>query len=352
MGVLAPGLVEVADGRITSVVPTTGPVPDRILAPGFVDLQVNGIDDVDVAGADDAGWARLDAHLAAQGTTSWLPTLVTAPLAAYPDRLDAAARAQARPGAVPQIVGVHLEGPFLGARPGAHAVAHIRPPDVDWLTDLAPIVRLVTLGADAPGALDAIRTLAPGRTVCAIGHSDASLDQATAAIDAGARLVTHGFNAMSGLHHREPGLVGAFLTDDRVAVSLIADGVHVHPTALQVAFRCKPVGRIVLVTDAVGWRAGRAAEVGVIHDGTAPRLADGTLAGSSTTMDASVALVVSRLGLSLERAIHAASTTPAAILGLHDRGALASGRRADVVALDPTSLRCTETWIGGVQVHG
>ena len=351
-GILAPGVVEVDDGRITSVVPTTGAVPDRVLVPGFVDLQVNGVDDVDVASADPAGWERLDALLAAQGTTSWLPTLVSAPLEAYPRRLEAIAAAQARPGPRPAIVGAHLEGPFLGGRPGAHPPHLICPPDPGWITALPPVVRLITLAAEVPGAVEAVRAVTARRGLCAVGHSDASLADAEAAVDAGARLVTHGFNAMSPLHHREPGLVGAFLTDDRVAVSLIADGVHVHPAALDVAFRCKPDGRVVLVTDAVAWRAGRAGEIGLHHDGRAPRLADGTLAGSSLTMDAAVGLVVRQVGLSLERAVAAASTTPATLMGLADRGALAVGRRADVAALDPATLRCTETWVGGVQVHG
>ena len=352
MGTLSPGLVELDGGRITSVVPTSGPVPDRVLVPGFVDLQVNGIDDIDVAHADEAGWDRLDSLLAAQGTTTWLPTLVTAPLDAYPRRLGSIAAAAARPGPRPRIAGAHLEGPFLGDRPGAHPPHLVVAPDVEWITSLPPIVGLVTLGPEADGAHAAIRAVAARRGVAAIGHSGATLAQATAAIGAGARLVTHGFNAMSPLHHREPGMVGAFLTDDRVAVSLIADGEHVHPAALDIAFRCKPDGRVLLVTDAVAWRAERAGAIGIVGDGTVPRLADGTIAGSTLTMDSAVAFVVTRVGVTLERAVRAASTTPAALLGLNDRGALAVGRRADVVALDPTSLRCTETWIGGTQVQG
>jgi len=353
MGVLSPGLVEVEEGRITSVVPTTGPVPDRILAPGFVDLQVNGVDDIDVAAAATAAdWDRLDALLAAQGTTTWLPTLVTAPLEAYAARLERIAAAADRPPPRPRIAGAHLEGPFLGGAHGAHPGELVRPPELGWLADLPRTVRLVTLGAELDGSVAAIEALAARRTVVAVGHSTATLAEATAAVDAGARLVTHGYNAMSPLHHRKPGLVGAFLTDDRVTVSLIADGVHVHPAALDVAFRCKPDGRIVLVTDAVAWRAGRVGSIGLaVRDG-APRLPDGTLAGSALTMDAAVALVVQRVGVSLERAVRAASTTPAALLGLNDRGALAAGRHADIVALDPTSLRCTATWVAGAQVHG
>jgi N-acetylglucosamine-6-phosphate deacetylase len=345
------------------VVPTTGPVPDRILAPGFVDLQVNGVDDVDVAAAKaPEDWDRLDALLAAQGTTTWLPTLVTAPLEAYEGRLDRIAAAADRPGPRPRIAGAHLEGPFLGDAHGAHPGALVRPPDVAWLDALPRIVRLVTLGAEVTGAADAIGALTRRRTLVAVGHSSCTFADAIAAVDAGARLVTHGFNAMSPLHHREPGLVGAFLTDDRVTVSLIADGVHVHPTALDVAFRCKPDGRVILVTDAVAWRAGRVGSIGLaVRDagepasgagGPAPRLPDGTLAGSSLTMDAAVGLCVHRVGVSLERAVRAASTTPAALLGLNDRGALAAGRHADIVALDPTSLRATATWVSGHQVHG
>jgi N-acetylglucosamine-6-phosphate deacetylase len=363
MGVLSPGLVELDGGRIASVVPTTGPVPDRILAPGFVDLQVNGVEDVDVAAAKTpADWKRLDALLAAQGTTTWLPTLVTAPLEAYEARIDRIASAADRPGPRPRIAGAHLEGPFLGGAHGAHPSDLVRPPDLDWLAALPRTVRLVTLGAEVAGATDAIGALAQRRTLVSVGHSSCTLAAATAAIDAGARLVTHGFNAMSPLHHREPGLVGAFLTDDRVTVSLIADGVHVHPTALDVAFRCKPDGRIILVTDAVAWRAGRVGSIGLaVRDagepasgagGRAPRLPDGTLAGSSLTMDAAVGLCVQRVGVSLERAVRAASTTPAALLGLTDRGALAAGRHADIVALDPTSLRATATWVSGHQIHG
>ncbi len=352
MGVLSPGLVELDGGRVTSVVPTTGPVPDRILVPGFVDLQVNGVADVDVAAARGAAWDRLDVLLAAQGTTTWLPTLVTAPLGAYAERLDAIAAAARRDGARPRIAGAHLEGPFLGAAHGAHPSALVERPDPGWIAALPPIVAMMTLGAEVEGADEAIAALCARRALAAIGHSSATLAEATAAIDAGARLVTHGYNATSPLHHREPGMVGAFLTDDRVAVSLIADGVHVHPTALDVAFRCKPDGRIALVTDAVAWQAGRVGDIGLVHHDGAPRLPDGTLAGSSLTMDAAVALVVHRVGVSLERAVRAASTTPAQLLGLHDRGALAAGRHADVVALDPVSLRCTATWIAGTQVHG
>ncbi|CAN5775892.1 N-acetylglucosamine-6-phosphate deacetylase [soil metagenome] len=351
-GVLAPGVVELDGGRIAAVAPTSGPVPDRTLAPGLIDLQVNGHDDVDVVSATGADWDRLDALLAAQGVTGWCPTLVTAPLDAYALPLARIASAATRDGPRPAVLGAHLEGPFLGDRPGAHPPGLIRPPDAAWLTALPPIVRIVTLAPEVPGALAAITALRHRDVVAALGHSEASYEVAVDAADAGARLVTHGFNAMSGLGHRAPGLVGAALADDRLAVSLIADLVHVHAAALTVAFRSKPRDRAILVTDAVAWRSERFAALGrVNHDGAAPRLVEGKLAGSALTLDRAVANVVDRCGVALDHAVAAASTNPADLLGLADRGRLAPGARADVVAFGP-ARSAEATWIAGTQVHG
>lgn len=336
-GVLEPGVVELEGDRIVAAEPTSGVVPDRTLAPGFVDLQVNGIGAVDVAHArTDDDWDALDAALAAQGVTTWLPTLVTAPLDAYAAPLDRiAARANRHHGG-PWIAGVHLEGPFLGGAPGAHRVELIRAPDLAWLAALPEHVRLVTLAPDAPGAIEAIELLVARGVLVSIGHSAAGHDLTVEAIGAGARLVTHLFNGMSGLHHREPGVTGAALADDRVAVSVIADLVHVHAAALRVAFRAKPPDRVVLVTDAVA----------APTSDHPPRLADGTLLGSVLTMDRAVANVVEHCGVPLHLAVAAASTNPARLLGLHDRGRIEPGARADLVALDG-ELRCTGTWIAG-----
>ncbi len=351
-GVLSPGVVEVSGDRIAGVSTTSGVVPDRVLVPGLIDLQVNGMDDVDVAVAEGSDWDRLDRLLGASGVTTWCPTLVTAPLDRFAAPLERIAAAAARPGPRPAIAGAHLEGPFIGGRPGAHPPRWIVPPDRSWLAGLPPVVRIVTLAPEVDGGLEAIALLADEGVVVALGHSAADLACARAGVDAGARLVTHGYNAMSGLDHRAPGMVGGFLTDDRVAVSLIADLVHVHPVALEVAFRCKPADQVVLVTDAVAWRDGRVGGVVIEGDGSVARLADGTLAGAVITLDRCVANVVGHCGVSLARAVAAASTNPARLLGLDDRGALTAGRRADIAALDPTTLTCTATWIGGQQVHG
>ncbi|HTN81496.1 MAG TPA: N-acetylglucosamine-6-phosphate deacetylase [Acidimicrobiales bacterium] len=352
-GTLAPGVVDVDDttGLIAEVRSASGPARDVVLAPGFVDLQVNGIGDIDVAHASGDDWDRLDALLAAQGTTAWCPTLVTAPLASYADRLAAIAGARDRSGARPAMIGAHLEGPFLGGAPGAHRLDLIVDPDLGWIAALPDVVVLTTLAPEAHRATDAITAFTRRHVVVSLGHSTATFAESIDAVDSGARLVTHLFNGMGALHHREPGLLGAALTDDRLTVSLIADLVHVHPAAIHLAFSSKGAGRVVLVTDAVAWERGAVGGTPLhVADG-APRLADGTLAGSMLTMDRAVANVVDRCDVALDDAVRAASTTPAALMGLADRGAIDVGRRADLVALDP-DLACVATWIGGEAVHG
>lgn len=340
-GVVSPGAVEIEDGRIVAVEPGPAGAPDVTLVPGLVDLQVNGIGAVNVAAAEGDDWCTLDGHLVAQGVTAWCPTLVTARLDDYATPLTRIAEAAARPGAVPLVVGAHLEGPFLGGAPGAHRRALLQPIDEQWLAALPGVVRLVTLAPELDRARGAVRALAGRGVLVALGHSTATYEDALAAADAGARLVTHCFNGMAPLHHRQPGLVGAALSDDRLTVSVIADLVHLHPAVLALVFRAKGPDRVVLVTDAVAWEDP--------IEGDAPRLPDGTLAGSALTMDTAIANVVRQAGVPLAAAVRAASTTPAALVGLDDRGRLEAGCRADVVALDG-DLRVTSTWIAGTQV--
>ena len=325
-GFVGPAAVVVEDGVITAV-EAVASAPARVVAPGFVDLQVNGMDDVDCAAAD-AVWDRFAALQHASGVTTWCSSLVTAPLDVMRERIDR----------VPGFV--HLEGPFL-AKPGAHPPELLRDPDLEWLGALPDRVRLVTLAPERTGAVEAVRLLVDRGVTASLGHTTATAEQVAACADAGARMITHLFNGMDPLHHRTPGVVGAALTDDRLVAGLIADLVHVHPVAIALAFRAKP-GRIALVTDAVAWRAARIWRIEVaVRDG-APRLPDGTLAGSSLTMDLAVRNVVEHAGVPLEDALVAASTTPASVLGLGDRGVIAPGRRADLVLLDD-GLRVLDT---------
>jgi N-acetylglucosamine-6-phosphate deacetylase len=339
--VLTPGTVEIDGDRIVAVTPGGAGAIDVTLAPGFVDLQVNGIGDVDVADASGTDWDYLDERLVAQGVTAWCPTLITAPLDAYAAPLARIADAAARDGDGPTILGVHLEGPFLGGAPGAHPRDLIRPFDPAWLDALPPVVTLITLAPELDGAEAVIAALVRRGAVVSLGHSTATYEQTLAGVAAGARLVTHCFNGMGPLHHREPGLLGAALTDPHLAIGLIADLVHAHPAALALAFAAKGASGVALVTDAVAWSR-------PIDD--APRLADGTLAGSCLAMDDAVANVVHAAGVPVADAIRAASMTPANVMSAADRGRIAVGARADLVALD-ANLDAVTTWIGGHVVY-
>lgn len=339
--------VTVEDGRIEDVRPAADPGDGSLLAPGFVDLQVNGMDDVDVAIADGPDWDRLDELLAATGVTAWLATLVTQRLERYGPALERIATARARDGAHPAVLGAHLEGPFLGDRSGAHDVRSIIPIDDAWLAGLPDVVRLVTIGAEQHDAIHAIQALTERDVVTSVGHSGAPAERATDAFDAGAAMVTHLFNAMGPLHQREPGVAGAALADDRVTAGLIADLVHVHPALIRTAFRTKGAHRIALVTDAVAWRAGHLAAADVTLVDGAPRLADGTIAGSALTMDAAVRNVVDAAGIPIADVLTAASTTPADVLGDRRRGRIAAGARADLVVLDHRDLGVRRTLVAG-----
>ena len=318
-----------------------------LVAPGYVDLQCNGGLGIDLAGQPERLW-DLAAELPRFGVTAWLPTIVTTPDGIV-DR--AIATLAAGPpagwrGAVP--VGLHLEGPFLSpAKRGAHPEPLLRPPTLaaieGWSREGG--VAVVTVAPDLPGALEVLEALVQRGVVVSLGHTPATAGQVNAAIDVGASWVTHLFNAMAPLHHREPGLVGVALVDARLHVGLIPDGVHVHP--LVVAMAQHALGeRLTIVTDAVA-ALGRTEVTG---DDAGIRLADGTLAGSTLAMDQAVRNLVAFSGCRSEAALHAASTAPAAVLGDPVRGTLAFGARADLVLLTE-HLDVVGTIVAGELIH-
>jgi len=347
--------IEISQGRIRSISALgrgDSPTTDLILAPGFVDLQVNGIDDVDVWSTALAGnavaWERINNLLLDQGVTSWCPTLVTAPLDVYQAAIDFVDN-QSQVTGQPHVVGVHLEGPFLGDAVGAHRAQYVSEPNVHWLQDHADGVVLMTLGAEVTGAVEACEFLAKNGCKVSIGHSRPTRQQFDDCVRAGATLVTHLFNAMSGVHHREPGLATWALTSDNVYASLIADGVHVVPETIALAFAAKP-NKMVLVTDAVAWRTGSAAKIRLVMVDGAPRLEDGTLAGSAVTMPEALKVCVNQAKVKLNHALLAASTHPAEVMGLTDRGRLQSGCFADLVGLNE-DLDVQAVWAQGQRVR-
>jgi N-acetylglucosamine-6-phosphate deacetylase len=305
-----------------------------LLTPGFIDIQVNG------AGRTDFAHAAVDeivatlAELARDGCTSVVPTVVSAPLGTYEPTLERLAKVRER---VPGVLGVHLEGPFLGGAPGAHPPELVRTADVDWLLGLLDrfpgLVRIVTLAPEADPGLALTRALVARGVVVSLGHSTATYAEACASADAGATMVTHLFNGMSPLRHREPGLPGAALDDRRLVPSFIADLVHVHAAAIRLALAARPDA--VLVSDRVGGSF-------AVRDGAA-RLADGTLVGSVVTMLDSVRNLVAAC-IPVGQAVRTATGNPARALGLTDRGRVAPGCLAELLWLDRETLTVRARW--------
>jgi len=353
---LEPGTVLVEGGRVVWVRAGEHRVggaelltaPGDTVAPGFVDLQVNGFAGYDATQGTDA-IERISAALTATGVTAFMPTLISRPLAEGRAFVEAAARARAR-GA--RVLGAHLEGPFLSPRhAGAHDPAEMLEPTPDRVAAvLAVPPRMTTLAPELPGALAAIARLHRAGVLVSVGHSAATAEETAAGFEAGARFVTHLFNAMSPFKQRQPGLPGAALMDRRPTVGLIADGEHVHPLAMELAIRLRGARGIALTTDqttAAGAPPGSHLLGGeeVVSDGRTVRLGDGTLAGSTATMDGMVR-VLAGLGVGLREAVEMATLTPARALGERRLGRIGAGLPADLVVLD-SALRVRVTLIGG-----
>jgi N-acetylglucosamine-6-phosphate deacetylase len=316
------------DGIITDVseIRAQDSAIDALLVPGFIDLQVNGIDDVNVASADDLQWQRLNQLLLKSGVTSWCPTLISASrdsLAMSLTAIQSRMQQQSTEHKIVEssILGAHMEGPFLGAALGAHDRRSVVDVDLHWIAQLPKCVALMTVGPEQLNGVAAVQLLRQQGIAVSLGHTRATEQQFLDAKKAGAQMVTHLFNAMSGVHHREHGVALTALTDDEIFASIIVDLEHVSRRAVQLAFRAKP-DRMVLVTDSV-----RANTI------SAPRLNDGTLAGSVLSMDQALRNTVVNCSVPLSVALTSATRNPAEVLGLRDRGDISVGKRADLVLL-------------------
>ncbi|HWG65302.1 MAG TPA: N-acetylglucosamine-6-phosphate deacetylase [Streptosporangiaceae bacterium] len=366
-GVLAPGYVVTSGGQIAAAGQGEPPgqpdvaLDEGVLVPGLVDLQVNGYFGVELMDASPAGWATVAGGLPATGTTAFLPTFITAPLGRLGDALRDADGSVAKLDGGARVLGVHAEGPFIAqARRGAHNPHWITEPTPEavggLLTAGAGVLRLVTLAPETVGGLAAVARFAAAGVLVSVGHSDATADQVARAADAGARMVTHLFNAQRPMHHREPGVVGQALTDPRLTSGLIADLHHVAAPACAIAFAAAP-GRICLVTDAsscAGMPPGRyelgGEPIEVPGDGAPPRRPDGTLAGSVLRMDEAIANIVASGATTLAEAVAAASRVPADLIGRPDLGRIEPGAAADLTWLGD-DLRTRGTWIDGEKVY-
>ncbi len=347
------------DGAAPSGAEVTNLPHDVVLAPGFVDLQVNGGGGVlfnDAPSAD--GLRRIAAAHARVGTTALLPTLISAPALLRRAATQAVRDALAQ--RVPGICGLHVEGPFIApARRGIHDATNLTRPGEADIAELCvpfPAPLLLTVAPEIVTPTQIAALSAAGARVF-LGHSDATLEQATAALRAGAVGFTHLFNAMSQLGARAPGMVGAALDDAQAASGIIVDGLHVHPAAIRLAFAAIGGARLFLISDAMPTVADDAGRDGFMLNGQRITLADGrltdaagTLAGAHLSMAEAVRNAVRLVGLPLAAALRMATATPADHIGLPDRGRIAAGARADLVALDG-DLRVIAVWQGGRRIE-
>ena len=340
-----PADAEVRDARGLSV------------APCFIDLQVNGAFGSDFTEDPDSIW-QVAAQLPQYGVTAFLPTIITSPSAqvAAAQATLVAGPPAAFNGARP--LGLHLEGPFLNPeKKGAHNPDYLQAPSLDAIADWSPDsgVRLVTLAPELPGATEMISSLVARGVVVSAGHSMASYRQAVSAFDAGVSYGTHLFNAMVPIHHRDPGLATALLSDRRCTVGLIPDGIHVHPALVRLVAETLGPDRLSVVTDAMAamgmppgtYRLGDADVT--VADSTA-RLSDGTLAGCVVSLDTALRLLMAFTGWNLEQALPTVTTTPARLLQLPRKGGIAAGIDADLVFLDD-HYQVVATMVGGQFVY-
>ena len=353
-GSLVEGRVEFSS-RIDRLEPRSTTSRDYVL-PGLIDLQVNGTHGMDVMAASPDDLTDMSRYLAREGVTAYLPTAITSSL----DRIAKVERTVGECRMANQdmcdlasIEGLHLEGPFISpARLGVHPALMLEPVGENLERVLAlEQLRLLTLAPELPGAIEAIRRANRRGVAVSIGHTDATLAQAQAAVSAGARMFTHVFNAMRPLHHRDPGVVTAALTPSPAFAAVIPDGIHVHPQVLTLIYRARGAAGMVLTTDKVGVDpgAGAAFQPMANNGRSAAQNSDGRLAGSLITMMDGVRLMVNEVGASVAEVALMAATNPAKVLGLPQRGRIDLGCRADLIVLD-RELNLKAVFIGGIEL--
>lgn len=337
--------------------------PDGYIVPGFIDIHVHGGNGEDFMDATKDVLDQITSFHSSQGTTAMLATTMTAPKEAIDRVLKEVSDYRNQGMSYTKLEGVHLEGPFISPKwPGAQNPEHIVHANIRWLEEWVSqypgLVRQVTLAPEREGALEAISWLDQHGIVAALGHTDATYEEVEAAVEAGLSHGVHTFNAMTGLHHRKPGVVGAMLGDDRLSCEIIADGIHVHPAAIRILARMKQDGNLILITDAMSATGMTDGEYTlgdlpvVVEKGIATLKHNrDSLAGSTLTMIKGFQLLVREVGLSIEQASTIGSMNPARKIGIADRtGSLEAGKLADILVLS-SDLELQGVWIQGQRKH-
>lgn len=315
--------------------------------PGFIDLHIHGVNGSDTMDASMEAMKNMCASLPKEGTTAFLPTTITQSEEEINRALKnvAAYKKGQLCGGGAEICGIHLEGPFISpSKAGAQPAQHIKPADQNifdkWQEAAEGMIKLVTLAPELEGGMEFVQNNSSNGVVVSLGHSDATFHEVERAVEHGASQVTHLYNQMRGLHHREPGVIGAALTIDSLKAEIICDGIHIHPLVVKATFLAKGVDGLLLITDSI---RGKGLDDGTYDLGgqevTVKRdtalLSDGTLAGSVLKMDEAVRNVMKFTDCTLRDAVQMASTNPAKQIGVFDRkGSLKVGKDADIVIFD------------------
>ena len=329
---------------------------DCFLLPGLIDIHMHGGFGVDVTYSSTKEILNLSRNLPVTGVTSYMPSIVTDSFGQIRKALRNIVDAAKRLNKGSKILGIHLEGPYLNPiKGGAQPREHMRNPSLEEFKEFydasEKMLKRITVAPEVKGGIEFIKNVTKRFKVkVSLGHTDATYDQALEAFKAGATIITHLYNGMRGYHHREPGIVGAALTEDKVYAEVIADLVHLHPATLIITKRCKGPNKMILVTDSI---SGAALSDGVyklgsqtitIKEGVA-RLKNGSLAGSTLTMIRAIRNIV-KIGVSLEDAVRMATLTPSRAIGVKSIGKIAEGYRADFTILNE-KLEVVETYIDG-----
>jgi N-acetylglucosamine-6-phosphate deacetylase len=359
---LAGGKIRKIASRIAARGPRVVSARGLTAAPGLIDTQINGGFGYSFSGGSADRAFEVGRRLLQYGVTAYLPTLISLPREETVRGIEALAAIAGRKGGA-RVLGLHLEGPFLSPhRRGAHQEKNLRAPSLAEFREqhaaAKGLLRKITLAPELPGVLDVIRDAARKGVIASAGHTVATAAEFRRAVEAGVRHVTHVFNAMAPLHHRDSSVLNAALLEDGVSCGFIYDRVHISADAARLLLRSKPAGKAVLVSDAVA--ALGAPEGDLVADGELYSVREGgvvvkstgAIAGSAASILQGVKALVEDLGLPLDRAIALASAAPAALLGLGKRkGVLRPGADADVILLD-RRLNVTSTYVGGELLHG